>query len=50
MKSRFVVAKWTKHGQTPLYVPGDDPLLDLTVFMYVLLNPGHHSEHHVFRN
>lgn len=38
--SRRALSKWTKHGQTPLVIPGHDPPADITVFMDVAVNPG----------
>ena len=32
-KPRLATSKWTRHGQTSLYVPGHYPLLGITVFL-----------------
>ena len=42
----FPVMKWSKRGQTSLFVPGPDPPLDITLCMDISANPGptHHNQ------
>ena len=37
---KYAFSKWTNHGQTSLLIPGHDPLLDITIYSDISINPG----------
>ena len=39
-RSRLSISKWSKHGQTSLFVSGHDTPVDITIFSDVASNPG----------
>ena len=38
--TKFSLARWSKHGSTCLVIAGNDPPLDITVWMDISSNPG----------
>ena len=39
-RSSSAVVRWTRRGQTSLYIPGHNPPTDITIFMDIAKNPG----------
>ena len=39
-RTKFSLAKWSKHGSTSVVIAGHDPPLDITVWMDISRNPG----------